>query len=316
MSDQDRLTSLETGEPEPKERRRTWLWVLLALLLLCILGGAGVALGRNGFFNGPVPTDEPMDAPTSAPTDEPTTPTDEPRDEPTVSVCTADLADGVCCAEAGETYLTSPGECACIAAATDGVCCTESGETYPSDPSCPTPTSESCTIDPTDGVCCTAAGESYPAESVCPTPPPSCTANPADGICCASAGETYLTSPSECPCIATPTDGVCCTTAGENHDTDPNECRDARGPCADHGGLQWEGDICACPGVTDHVMICVDGTKTDYLTGQSCVPDNPALCNDGGTGTSGGSSCTCICVKPGRTGCFEWRDCTGNICRP
>ena len=318
MSDQDRLTSLEKGDSEPKERR-TWLWILLALLLLCILGGAGVAIGANGVLNRPVPTDEPTDAPTSTPTEEPTTLTDEPTDTPTESVCTADLADGICCAEAGETYLTSPGECACVADPTDGVCCTTAGEGYPTEPGCPPPPPEGCQAVPTDGVCCTDAGESYPTEPSCEPPPQSCTANPADGLCCAAAGETYLTSPSECPCVANATDGLCCMTAGETHDNDPNECRDTNDPCAGHGGLQWTGQICACPGAIDIVTICVDGTKTDYLTGGSCVPDNPASCKQTDTGGSGSGVCACT-WHPGiicpMLPCGYWADCTGNPCSP
>ena len=284
MNSQDSLVTLEMAEPEPKERRRTWLWILLALLLLCIVGGTGVAIGVTA--NAATPTITP-----APPTEIQSFVTLPPTDQPPQSTCGGDLADGICCAEAGESYLNSPGECACIANPTDGVCCTMQGESYPTDPGCPPPPTEGCTADAGDGLCCTMAGETYPGEPACE---PSCIANPADGICCAEAGETYLTSPSECACIANPTDGMCCTLAGETHDIDPNECRGSNDPCAGHGGLQWQGQLCGCDGKVDVVIVCMDGSKSDTITVELCTPD-PAQCRppdpSTGGGTNGGGSC-------------------------
>ncbi len=59
--------------------------------------------------------------------------------------------------------------------------------------------------------------------------------------------------------------------------------------CAGKGGLQYEGDTCVCSGNIDHVILCQDGTKIDTVTEKTCLPDQEACKEGGGSNTSGGS---------------------------
>ncbi len=81
-------------------------------------------------------------------------------------------------------------------------------------------------------------------------------------------------------------DGVCCP--GEACEAD---CGGAcTGPCCDNGGVQWQGEVCVCPGVVDRVTYCNDGSKTDQLTDRSCQPAGGCSGGDGNPTIPGGPS--------------------------
>jgi hypothetical protein len=108
------------------------------------------------------------------------------------------------------------------------------------------------------------------------------------------------------------------TTGGQ---TEPVSTPD-NGLCANNGGIQWQGTTCVCPGLTDNVTLCNDGTKIDQMTDQACTPDQS--CDDGQPDDPNNppSDCACnyVCVqeKPNSNECSEYgyRDCRGNVCSP
>jgi len=77
---------------------------------------------------------------------------------------------------------------------------------------------------------------------------------------------------------------------------------EATEPCADNGGLQFQGEVCVCSGVVDQVTICNDGTKTDALTSTACSPD-PSQCSQGDGSTSGGGGQTSCEKSCGNQSC-------------
>jgi hypothetical protein len=124
-----------------------------------------------------------------------------------------------------------------------------------------------------------------------------------------TATATHTSTPTDTP---TPTRGAL---------PDPTTAVPVDDPCAEHGGLQFRGDVCICPGVIDQVIICVDGTKIDTVTTIACEPDQSCSepddpPDDGG----GGSACPCRCVRWNTTVfpayCVAWADCKGNACYP
>jgi hypothetical protein len=121
-----------------------------------------------------------------------------------------------------------------------------------------------------------------------------------------SGGTTGGTTGGQSEPVSTPNAG---TTTPDN------------GLCANNGGIQWQGTTCVCPGLTDNVTLCNDGTKIDQVTDQACTPEQS--CDDGQpTGPDNPpSDCACnyVCVqdRAGPTNeCSEygWRDCKGNVC--
>src|SRR5574341_2537069 len=65
-------------------------------------------------------------------------------------------------------------------------------------------------------------------------------------------------------------DGVCCP---EETGSCTADCGGGdTGPCANNGGLAWQGEVCVCPGVVDVVTYCQDGSKSDQLTDRTCQP--------------------------------------------
>jgi hypothetical protein len=113
-----------------------------------------------------------------------------------------------------------------------------------------------------------------------------------------TATNTNTSEPSDEPTTVTDTPTATATHTSTPTDTptptrgalpDPTTAVPVADPCADHGGLQYEGDTCICPGVIDHVIICVDGTKFDNVTTVSCEPD--AVCTEDPGGGSGDPSC-------------------------
>jgi hypothetical protein len=115
---------------------------------------------------------------------------------------------------------------------------------------------------------------------------------------------TYTRTPSNTP-TSTATHTPTYTDTPEQGTTDP---------CANNGGLQWQGEVCVCPGFVDIVTYCNDGSHTDQVTDRPCQPTQdcappPPECTPNGT-----TSCTCS--VSGMTACF-WtktcRDSCGNV---
>jgi hypothetical protein len=98
-------------------------------------------------------------------------------------------------------------------------------------------------------------------------------------------------------------------------------------PCAQHGGLGWEGDVCVCEGIIVHVTICQDQTQMEQRTEVPCTPD-PQTCNppdEPPPDDGGGNQCQCIrtcavwnySVQPPVCQQYVYRDsCTGATCQP
>lgn len=92
-------------------------------------------------------------------------------------------------------------------------------------------------------------------------------------------------------------------------------------PCANYGGLGWEGDVCVCEGITVHVTICQDNTQFEQRTEIPCTPDAVACAPPDEPGDDDTCTCDYVCVRQAITyvGCAEygWRDsCTGAVCKP
>src|SRR5574341_462213 len=68
--------------------------------------------------------------------------------------------------------------------------------------------------------------------------------------------------------------------------------------------LGWCGAPCTDSSQCDGQLACFAGVCWDSNICGGVTEEPPV------------NTCPCVCVKPGRTGCFEWRDCTGSICRP
>jgi hypothetical protein len=95
---------------------------------------------------------------------------------------------------------------------------------------------------------------------------------------------------------------------------------DATEVCANNGGVQWQGQSCVCPGLIDNITLCADGSKIDAVTQQTCTPDQ-SCDQPSDPGNPPACPCARVCTQPSATApdqCAQWeyRDCTGNICRP
>ena len=99
--------------------------------------------------------------------------------------------------------------------------------------------------------------------------------------------------------------------------------------CANNGGVQWTGDTCICPGIVDHVIVCMDGTKLDNPGSDPCDPQRSCSGTTGGSGGSGGAGGGCgscgdftdgpypNCPGSCISGCEQWYDyydSCGNYC--
>lgn len=101
-----------------------------------------------------------------------------------------------------------------------------------------------------------------------------------------------------------------CDPVCENEENCPADCILPDDPCAEHGGVQYEGEVCVCAGVIDIVIVCQDGTKFDNVTTVPCTPD-PQACPDEEDGGDGGQCQLTLrdCVARGYTG-FDEKTCT------
>jgi hypothetical protein len=68
--------------------------------------------------------------------------------------------------------------------------------------------------------------------------------------------------------------------------------------------LGWCGASCTDSTQCDGQLACFAGVCWDANICGGVTEEPPV------------NTCPCVCVKPSRTGCVEYRDCTGNICRP
>lgn len=98
----------------------------------------------------------------------------------------------------------------------------------------------------------------------------------------------------------------------------------ASDPCADHGGIQYQGTTCVCPGLVDSVLICFDGLKLDTPTTEQCVPTDQCGgdSSGGGNQSGGGQQCSCQCkvvcdpANPQQCSKVCLDSCSGLKCQP
>jgi hypothetical protein len=133
---------------------------------------------------------------------------------------------------------------------------------------------------------------------------------------CQQGCEDAISCVADCGVTVTPTIGPSPTPGGSSAD----------GQCSGHGGVKYQTDICACPGVGDHVVVCGDGTQFDNPNGQSCTPTEtcqPPDTNPQPTDEPA-PTCTCVLTDPcadsptgAAASCPRYVDsCTGATCRP
>lgn len=108
---------------------------------------------------------------------------------------------------------------------------------------------------------------------------------------------------------------------GGSPDEPPSQPAAGADLCANNGGISWQGTSCVCPGVLDYVTLCADGAKIDQVTEQSCVPDDPAACQDQDAQQGGAPPvCACTCTQWNMTAypptCVSAVDCNGAACSP
>lgn len=147
------------------------------------------------------------------------------------------------------------------------------------------PTTEPLTEEPQATTPSTATDTPTFTPSFTPTDTPTPTLSPTP---------TKTRTPTPDRPVCTCGDGVCCPDEAASCPADcgGGECT---GPCCDNGGLQWQGEVCVCPGLVDIVTVCMDGSKSDQITDQSCQPtQNCAPPPPQPVCTPGGYVCTCI----------------------
>ncbi len=95
------------------------------------------------------------------------------------------------------------------------------------------------------------------------------------------------TTPEACSAVCG--DNVC---ACDENTSCPQDCGEDL--CKENGGTSYVGDTCVCPGIIDHVTVCVDGRVIDNPTDTACTPNQscqPGNNDSGGSTTGGGPQC-------------------------